>query len=275
MTIHHFESPGDLSRACRKARDQGRASHHFANSANPWHGGESFTEAAIYAEKGNDAYVPEAEKMLDKISADLIDIPMPQWKADLCGAYPIVPDFLAGNPEPMRRRVNDISDRSPVRIYVCTTSSGGINATVLKRRGAAIMALVLALAPVRPVELYVFSILGSHSDGEAVTYVRLPSAPLHIGITANALCGQGWARGLCYGYSTLHQAANGRWPSRYRYGKDNTGYLRDLAARMGNTVDAALVIPPAELRDPIVKEPVRWINDRLAEYAALAPSQGA
>lgn len=268
MTITHFESPGDLARACRKMVASGFRDRHFPEYGRDWRGGESFEQSAAYAENGNDRYVADAERLLEKIRADLIEIPMPQWAPDVAGAFPSVPDFLAGHPENMRRRVNEISDRAPVRIYVCTTSSAGVGADILKKRGTAILALVMALAPIRPVELYAFSILGSDHDGESVACTRIPTETLHIGIAANALCGQGWARGLNYGWQEQGpHRANGDWPSRYRYGKPEArDYIADLVRRMGGA-DRNLHIPPTELHDEIVRDPVRWVNERLSEYA--------
>ncbi len=269
MTITHFESPGDLARACRKMHEAGtRDASHFPDSPSLWLGNESFSQMLDYAERGNDAYVKDAESMLEKIRADLIEIPRPEWQASVAGAFPSVPDFLAGHPDNMRRKVNENSDRAPVRIYVCTTSSGGIPAKVLKARGTAILALVMALTPIRPVELYAFSILGSNLDGESVACTRIPTETLHLGIAANALCGQGWARGLNYGWqqNSKHNA-NGGWPRQYEYGDRNSRYVAQLVRRMGGT-DRNLHIPPAELGDAIVREPIRWVNERLAEYAS-------
>src|SRR4029450_10054823 len=103
---------------------------------------------------GKRAKVPSDEERLTRIEreADLATL-RPEWHSSVAGAFPSVPDFLAGIPECMRRRVVQPNELTPLTVWICTTSSGGVEFEDLQRRGVAVLALAMALANARPVEI--------------------------------------------------------------------------------------------------------------------------
>src|SRR4249920_655438 len=129
-----FSSPEDFAGACE------RAGVNFSGCGGK--GGESSAEALRLVRQGDERRVQAAGAICDKFQNDIdLGQSWPQWEPDVCGAYPIVPNFLAGVPETMMRRQVVPSDRAPIVIWVCVTSSGGCDAGALEKRGIAIQAL--------------------------------------------------------------------------------------------------------------------------------------
>jgi hypothetical protein len=109
---------------------------------------------------GDTALVAEADKFLSQIEDQM---PVSRgWRNidDVVGAVPNVPAFLAGHPQCMRRRAHVAKDTAPLAIYMDLTSSGGISAEKVERRGVVLLALARLLVEHRPVELWVGAALG-------------------------------------------------------------------------------------------------------------------
>lgn len=240
---------------------------HYEPGRDHWFGGELTADSLRYARAGNDRLVPDAEQLLAKIKA-AVDLPERPMIADCVGAYPIVPDYLMGAPDCMRRRAMVDSDESPISIYVCLTSSARVPADQMMRRGVAILALVMALAPVRAVDLHVFNV-GRRKGGtrESVILAPINTRPLDLAGACYALTSPGFTRRLCY---SLAQAvgfgATGHcgiaWPEHY--GEDS--YLPGLLARLGGDPARDLILPASHINDPIIADPVRWVNQQLDRF---------
>lgn len=237
-------------------------------TAPSWYGGESARKAADYAVSGNDRLVSLAQEFLDKIEHSGIETTRHEWEPSVVGAYPVVGDFLAGRPDCMRRRYERQGERAPVRVVVDTTSSAGIDAEQLQRRGAAILAFVMALAQERPVELYQVTSLDAygHRKNYSALMTRCPTAPLNIGVCAHILTSQAWTRGIGYGWLREGAKAQGGWA----WG--NPPESKAEKARYARLSCAALDLSPQDvfvgaivLNDPLTERPVEWINERLAE----------
>jgi hypothetical protein len=227
-----------------------------------WFGHETAADTLAKARRGDTALVPEAERLIAQLAAE-IDVPERPWIADCAGAYPVVPDFLAGMPDCMRRRDTVEHDESPVRIFVCLTSSGSLKAEAMSRRGCAILALVMALSRIRPVELNVFSV-GRRGEKESVIVAPINTAPLDLATACYVLTSAGFTRRLCYGLAQKHHFGTGgiKWPERY--GADD--YLPGLLRRLGGHPETDLIIDAATAWDALISDPVPWINARLARY---------
>lgn len=245
------------------------------SKASAWCGGESGDDAITFATVGNDALVPMAEQYLSKIESGGIETTRATWSPSLAGAYPIVPEFLAQRPDCMRRRMDEQGERHPVRVYVDSTSSGGIEAEELKKRGAAILAFVMALAQERPVELWQYGCLDGHGyrTNIAALAVRLPTAPLNLSVCAHLLTSQMWVRGIGYGYAKQKHGAAGGWafgetPDHNR----DSRYTRLMRAAFDMEPEDVLV-PGIYINDPLISDPVNWINRELARIRATASGE--
>jgi hypothetical protein len=240
------------------------ASGSVRHGAGRWTGFLSFSEARRLATVGDDSYVKKAEALINQLD---VDAPITKAFASIHSPYGgrvNLGDWLVGSPTPMRRRVRVSSDIGPIKIIVSTTCSAGIDAEVMEKRGAAILALLLKLQQVRPVQLYLLAELHGEQDGWHYQLIRIESQPLAVGVAAFGLCHVAFARQLTYSYARHVDGFNGGWPSDYSRSK--TRYAANRAERLGLT-DNDLIIPEAHLDDELIQEPLEWIKKRL--HAAL------
>jgi hypothetical protein len=238
-----------------------------AQAVNPFHlslsglggayfGHETAADSIAKAISGDPARVADAERLLSQISAE-IDVPERPWIADCAGAYAVVPDFLAGMPDCMRRRDTVEQDESPVRILCSVAASMTLDADTLMRRGCAVLALVIALSRIRPVELSVYCAVAD-DDAESVIVAAINTQPLDLATAAYALTSAGFARRLCYNLSRHHH-----------FGRKRCGLSFAPAADDALRATADLVIGAARASDPMIDQPVAWVNEQIAKLREI------
>src|SRR5579863_2238608 len=147
--IRTYDSPAALVRDAKRLNCAGGYQNHASDS---WVG-ETLAETLSRSEFGDTSLVPEAERLIAQLDTQ-IETPRRIWERAPVGVFCAVPDVLAGLPTPMRRLRETQEEHAPVAVLVISTSSAGVEAQTLKKRGTAILALVLALARVRPVSLW-------------------------------------------------------------------------------------------------------------------------
>jgi hypothetical protein len=224
-----------------------------------------------------------SDKMLDAFEADadtLVTLTRPTIN-DVVGSTPNIPAFLAGQPLCMRRRARDMSDRAPLCVIVDTAISAGISHETIRRRGAAILALVRLLSSRRALELWAGISMGTGEDsswryssrsatGACHVYTRIDTAPLDLARAAFMLTHTAAPRVLGYGVAEMPpRGGNGRWPYN-RNGALSEEHFRDVARVAFPYLQEFLAVPGLYLTDPLAKNPKQWIKDRLAEYHANA-----
>jgi hypothetical protein len=259
-----FQEFGDVSEfiaAAKAVRNESKRSWDFGFS-----GRQTFEQACESALMGNDELAGRAAAMLSRLDDLHIEVPRPVWSPAMAGAFPSVPAFLAGEPESMLAMTDEASDVSPIRIYVSTTSSAGINASDLEKRGVTILALVMALVQIRPVELLLYT----EADGDRFRHdwscpiVRVNTAPLHLGQAAYMLSHQGFSRGLSYCYCSDALGFCGGW----MFGAGDEYKRIKIARELLECGPKDLVLGGAYSNDPIYLNPEKWIRDRIAEFCA-------
>lgn len=255
------------------ASDETRAKHpatYGRHEGSGWYGGETNDDTARLIRSGDPAAVERARGLLDKIFAELPATERADWTPSPAGAYPIVPEFLAGHPEPMRARRIDANASNPVRIWACLTCSAGVTQSTLRKRGAAMMALLLKLAEIRPVELWAVIFMDSPIDahGEGVIAIRLPSDPLSEAHCAYALTSSGFTRGFGYDYIRAHWKSSGSWPREFKYSGNNRKYLDALKLRLGGELHDLMIEPAKASNERITTDPAGWVNDQIRDILA-------
>lgn len=192
------------------------------------------------------------------------------WERSICGAYPVVPEFLAGVPNPMRRRVQVASDKTPVRIIIDLNSSMSVSADVLLKRGLAVLALAMGLAQERAVELWGLVSLArvnENTDDQAgiMWCIACSGEPLDLSRVAASLASPAFCRGAGYALCCEHLRAN--VTCRGLGGRDGDRHERQAREALGLTPDDVF-IRPVDASDPLVTRPVEFIQKQLADIAA-------
>ena len=225
--------------------------------------GEYHEESMERAINGDTSKVPEAEALLEKINSS-IELKSRQWETGFIGAFPSIPDFVSGHPECMRTLGESSSETTPVRVFVGTSSSAGVDWKNLQSRGVAILAAVMALARSRPVELWTFTSMdggGSHSSGLSNVMVKVNSNPLRLSEACVALCSIGFDRNLTHNYGRHHNQFEGGWCEQ----GGSLGGCRLVLEGLATEHD--IIVPPSHLNDEkIIKDPLGWVNDTLARF---------
>lgn len=246
--------PG-LAEAAHGLRDDGLSG---------WYGGRSIAQSTAFLEAGDLSNVEASEQYLSAMEAQVFVSRKYRVIDDVAGGVPNVPNYLAGLPYAMRRRIRTTTATAPLAIFADLTSSGGISAADVRKRGCAILCLVRLLANLRPVELWAFTGIGSHAKAN-YTVCRVETAPLDLARAAHVLTCPSVSRGIGYGLAEQRFHSAGGWP----YGDACKLQRQHGAAIMARVCDPGsdvLFVPPVYLTDDSVKAPEKWIADKLAEY---------
>lgn len=260
VNVKRFDSWSDFVHAVSQADVVG------AESASTSWAGLDYETALEYAKTGDERLVERAQALLDKLESVEDGIPTRQWSASPYGAYPCVPDYLAGMPDCMRT-IAPTGDIAPIGIYCSTTSSGCIDTISMQKRGTAILALVLKLQQIRPVELYLTAELGSY-DCSSFEIIPIDSKPLSLAHACYALTSAGFARQLTYSYARAKLGSTGRWPIGFTYGYESATYERCFREACGLSGDD-MHIGAIHAHDALLADPIKWVNQQIVRYSAL------
>lgn len=256
-----FDDMGDLA---------AHAGQHVIFSSSNWRGNIDSVEAIEACRNGDLSRVAKSDALLAKMEAHALPTARRAWRDDVCGSIPNVPAFVAGHPLAMRRRVRGESESAPLAIIADLTSSAGVSTRDVETRGAAILALVRALAARRPVELWVCAGLGWRGNHAAFAVVRIETAPLDLARAAFAITHPAMSRGLLY--KTLQKTpeirSEGTWPFQLG-GPLTRAEMECVFAPVMTHVTETLCLPGIHKDDESVTDPEAWIARQLAEHAPV------
>lgn len=252
-----------VSELCAAYERQRPPSGYFSESLD-WYNNETEADTLRFARQGKLDLVPAAEAMLAQLDT-AIETPRKVWERAPAGAFCAVPDVLAGLPTPMRRQRSAPDERAPITILVCTTSSAGIDARTLAKRGTAILALTLALTKIRPTILRQLAILGGREGGETILTSVINTAPLDLATACYVLTSAGFDRRLIHGLAKVLNDYRGYWPQGFSLSRPEP-YLNLLPSKFGLNPAETLIIGPARLGAPFLADPVSWIQAEIFRF---------
>lgn len=256
----NYSSLAEFASDCRLA---GVVKNYTHAGDSTWWGGDSMGTLLDKCLSGEERHIAKAESLIEQLREE-IEIPRSTWSPSAYGAFPDVGSFLAGEIECMRHMQSDPSATTPVRIYFDPTSWAGIDASDLVERGVAALALTMALAQMRPVELWTYSDLDSRGEDLALICAQIQTNPLMLSEACFALCNPGYARGLTYGLAEIRMGFEGMWG----FG-DYDSDPKSRAELMREALKASpddIIIPGAGERDELIKDPVGFIRRELARH---------
>ncbi len=265
MKRWNFSTLSEFADACAALPADIRESH----SRMDWTG-ETFTGSLQHVRSGgSESSVPAAERLIAQIQATLPETLTRRWSLDLAGAFPCVPAYLSGEPESMFTLADVPAETSPVRVYVCSTSSAGVSHQDLMKRGSACLALILLASRTRPVELYSYAHCAEtrNERGDALIVQRLQSSPMMLAEVAYVLTSAGWARNLTYAFfSDRLGYSNLKWADAQRLDNYQGG---PVTRQLLGLEPQDVLIGPAHCDDPAVKDPAGFVNRELGKLGLL------
>jgi hypothetical protein len=215
--------------------------------------------------------ISEAEGLMRKVEVE-IDVAKPEWAPSVAGAFPVIPDYLSGHPQSMRRKVYPDTHTSPMRLFIDLTSSGGIDHQTLRKRGIAFLALAMTLVRIRPVEMWAVIALGGRNNGIAA--VRVNTAPLDTAVACGIFTDAGVARDIGYTWLDDVRQTRGHW--YHRVYPDAGVHCDDQRSRYNSTIRRSLgcqpddvFIGPMHLHDQLVTDPVAFIKRAIKERSEV------
>ncbi len=257
-----FNSLGDFARRAAQVPDATLRANDARLGQMPEYGNP--TNQAIYkCFHGETAHIPEAERILAQVDAG-IEIMAPAWKPSVYGAYPMVPEFLAGAPDCMRVLHDELQDHSPVTVFVASDLSIGVTQAMMLKRGIALLAMVMKLNAERPIKLAMISEnMTRNLAEEHLIIVEIPTQPLHLATACFALTNRAFAQSLAYPVCS-DTGGSVRWPSNYDEGSPRwESYLRGK----GILGPKDLYFKAAYLLDgEQYTNPVPWVNAQIDRF---------
>lgn len=259
-----FDSPSELA-------DWGQANatknqEWTQSSSRNFFGGDTAEMAYKKAREGDLSGVAASDALMTKFERFTFETGRKAWSDDVCGSIPNVPAFIAGHPLAMRRRTRQDSASAPVAIVADLTTSGGISAEQIAKRGAAILALVRILSSRRPVELWAGCMMDANRQDMSAVFCRIETSPLDLATAAYVMTSASFPRRLCYAIARK-DGFSGGWPydSHSTPQKHGAAMIAPAFAHVGQ----ALYVPPIFYSDLATTDPEAWIEARLSELSPI------
>ena len=171
----------------------------------------------------------------------------------------------------MYRFHDAVTDKSPVRIYVGASHSGDVSHDYIEKRGIAALALALAVARFRPVELFTFH-TNNFGQINYLQVIKHNSTPMMLGEVAWALTSAGYARHLMFrcGGARSTYGVNDMTGVGWIRGWNNPQALR----KWFKAGKYDIVLPEIYSDSPDDKairvDAVAWVNSHVAKCLAMA-----
>ncbi len=232
---------------------------------NGWAGGSQKETLDLIAQGGSEAEADTVREFINQIQIPDITTYKDEAVLDVAGGTPCVAAFVSGDPFSMINVQNVHSDRGTVRIVFDTISSAGLDEEVLRRCGAAVMALAQTLSQLRPVEVYY--VVGGDSKSRDGAFYRVKlSTPFSLAEAGLLLGKYSVTRGVVYSLATLENDFHGTW-CYGGTGRDGHGYDNANTSSQQSNLDLVdentIFVPPVTLQDTIASDPVQWVQDAL------------
>jgi hypothetical protein len=236
-------------------------------------GGDSFSSGLATLRGGDTSRLAQAQEIMSKLDVDHpMSLNIRVLEACVAGFVPNVPAAISGHPQSMFRRgfVESPSVNSPLSVHVETTVSAGLSQDQLISRGVCILAFVLAMEMIRPVDLYIAN-HHSHSKKPGVYgyLVKIASRPMDMGRAVWMLTNPTMARRLFH--TTINdlsgakqQCGHGPWswdlsPSSEKYQRRTREFFQlqpeDVFMYGGHITDNLMLT-----------DPVAWVKQMIEKH---------
>lgn len=223
MFSHYYESVTDLALefedAYNKKSDCKFAADIIFDTTKFY--GSSCKDTIEYGKFGNDKYVDRANRILESVEAKINDtgIDTSAFKIDRSsfGGAPIVPAYLAGNPNNMLVRRKLDMDTNPINVYIDLTVSASVEDFEIENRGVAALALTMLISRIRPVNLYLstFVCIGGEKLNTSGAICKVETSPLDIARAQWAMCSPEFLRRLGFMVAERHAYERNESSSSY------------------------------------------------------------
>lgn len=229
-----------------------------------WAGGKTFDEVEdITLRGGIESDLDEAKKLIDKIEAN-VSVLETSWEPNVMGAFPIVPDYLTGNPMCMMDMVQTEKQGAPVRVWAEGFLSSGNTHQQTLNKVAGICALAMALQQHNPVEIILFDYIWMEKERKKLKQTATFTAPVDIAQLA-AVISKRFVRTLLF--NSWHDGTGAKNSNCMYPALRDSKEPEKKARKLFNMADNDVVIMPnshgGKDFKAILNNPIDWVKDEL------------
>lgn len=228
---------------------------------------------------GSVEHAASAQKVMDKLQMEgLLTTGYKLPKRGVVGGFTVLPLYEIGAPKCMiRREPSDIEGAStPMRIFYDRFASGGLDAQQLINRGVATLGFALAMASVRPIELYAISASCPQWPGSGGLFgslIQIETQPINLAHAAYVMTSEAFTRSFTW--ASMHDHV-WRWKGltnkeKYNYAvgpfcgwrSNSPEYARGMRQAF-NMDEQDILLVGANLFDKLaLTDPVAWVREML------------
>lgn len=273
--IQHFDSPeafGDWV----IAQWHKQSSINHAKDNDDW-AGLPMQQAADVLRDGSIEHLARAEEIISKLDIDdVMSLSKPVLQSSVVGYIPNVPAYIAGRPDSMYNRgwIEEPNAVAPLSVYVETSVSAGVSQKKIINRGIAVLAFVLAMESVRPVDLYTINPMSQSRSGSNsyIPIVRVASRPMDLGRAVFMLTNVAYSRRLSHAaVNAMSGDRSGgyvQWLEHDHLGPDSERYEKTVRDMVKMAPDDVL-LKGGHLHDQLMlTNPVQWVQDMINKHRA-------
>lgn len=232
---------------------------------------------------GDLSKVRYAEEVMDKLNREqLLAVGAKEPHLSVVGAMTHFPSYEAGLPNCMINEApSDIrGTHTPLNIYYDRFGSIGLDTQALTNRGIACLAFVMAMANVRPINVYIIAAtangqIANNSGGLYGSIIRIETQPLDLVRAAHILTSESFTRNLTWssasylqaqkhGLADKHWGAYGPFVDTPASGEPYNQSMRH-AFQMGK--DDIFLAGASVLDELATRDPVAWVAEMLRRHA--------
>lgn len=246
----------------------------YDNYSGGW-AGETIASGVKSLKEGDTTNLEAAQKILDQMDTQgIVSEFMPTLQSSVVGYFPDVSAYIQGLPQQMITLEYDEvpSPTSPLNVYVETSVSEGVSKDTLLKRGIAVLAFVLAMEAIRPVNLYVVCPMMPRGEGKDITacpIVKVASRPMDLGRAVFMLTSVTFARRMMF--SAVYKMAEfSHWTGNIGWMYGSNPNAKDYEIRFRKLVG----MQPTDVflkggylfDDLMMKNPVAWVKSMIEKH---------
>ena len=234
--------------------------------------GMQYDLAVKMLEQGDMSSVALASKFVDKMQdAQIFSIGQPQWENAIVGYHVNVAAFMAGHPKHMMRRAVSeyVSTMAPLSVYVDVTVSAFLSHQQLIARGVAMLAFVMAMSQIRPVELYCCGCGHYNDDARAQAVVcKVESKPLDLARAAFMLTNPAYNRRISFSAGTALAGVPGNYSIPLAFNRLPHADLEASMRHMLSMEAHDIYLKHGHMDDSLMlSDPVKWVRNMIEKHA--------
>lgn len=240
----------------------------YQPNAGSWGGGD-WDQVINKLITGDTTCLAQAQKIIDQMQdQQIFSTSMLALKNDVVGFIPNVGNALMGVPDDMYNIAynEDESITSPIRIFVETTVSAGVGHKELVNRGVAILAFVLAMNVIRPIEIYAVS--AGRASKNTIIVTKIISAPMDLARATWMLTSEGYARMIAF--AAMCKACDQDHYSYIGWNWNSSPTEKDYITKMRLELDCQptdILMAGGYLFDKLMlNDPIAWVKQMIEKH---------